>query len=207
MKRTIILKIFFVQLILCLFVSCVKASDKKFLGYWIMVGDKYSEVIEIKEVGTVVYVKNRATEFPAEWDKAKATLSSELRIGSDNIPILIQLSKDPDKITLNTEQYSLDWVKISKSEAEKQVKKVDQYCNPDFFIGRWQRVDMEGTHEIKKKGDTYYYITDQYTKKMTYNAFNHILSCDLGVGILPFQRSGNNEIKAFGINTYRRISP
>lgn len=207
MKRTIRSKIFYAQLILCLFVSCLKANDRKFLGYWIMVGDQYSEVIEIKEVGSVLYVKNQDVEFPAEWDKARGTISSKLRIGPDNIPILIQLSEHPYKMTLHTEQYALNWVKISRNEATKQMKKVKQYCNPDFFIGHWQRVDMEGSHQIKKEGGTYYYVTNQYTKKMTYNAFNHILYCDLGVGILTFQRSGNNEIKAFGRNIYRRVSP
>lgn len=207
MKRSIISKIFFANLILCLFLSCIKARDREFLGYWVMEGDEYAEVIEIKEVDSMLYVKNRDVEFPAEWDKEESTLRTELSIGFENVPIVIQLSENPDKMTIHTEQYALNCVKISKSEAEKQVKKVNEYCNPDFFIGHWQRVDMEGNHEIKKEGGTYYYVTNRYTKKMTYNTFNHILSCDLGVGILTFQRSGENEIKAFGINTYRRVAP
>jgi len=172
-----------------------------------MEGDEYAEVIEIKEADSILYVKNRDFESPAEFNKENATLHAELHIGYENVPIMIQLSEDPDKMTLHTEQYVLNYVKISKSEAEKQLKKVDQYCNPDFFIGRWERVDMEGGYEIKKEGDTYYYITDHYTKKMMYNTFNHILSCDLGVGMLTLQRSGENETKAFGRNTYRRVSP
>ncbi|MFD2556201.1 hypothetical protein [Sphingobacterium tabacisoli] len=207
MKTTTISKTIFTALTLFLFFSCIRAGDNKFVGYWVIAGHDYAEVVEIKQIDSVYYVKNRDFELPAVYDKPNSTLTSALIVESDSVPILLVLSEDPKKMTMHTEKHVLNYVKISKSEAEKQEKKVDQYCNPDFFIGRWERVDMEGNHEIKKEGDTYYYVTNRYTKKMSYNAFNHILSCDLGVGILTFQRSGENEIKAFGINTYRKVSP
>ncbi|TDQ79336.1 hypothetical protein [Sphingobacterium yanglingense] len=207
MKRTTISKIFFTALTLFLFFSCKKFDDNKFVGYWVIAGDDYSEVIEIKQIDSLYYVKNRGFELPAEFDKANTKLTSALVVESDSVPILLALSEDPKNMTLHTEKHVLNYVKINRAEAEKQEKKVDEYCNPDFFIGHWERVDMEGGHEIKKEGEIYYYVTNRYTKKMSYNAFNHILSCDLGVGMLTFQRSGDNEIKAFGLNTYRKVSP
>ena len=165
------------SLIIFFHAACSNGKDpEKYIGFWLDPGDELAIPTEIKQKNGKLYivmnVNGEQTELPAMFDREGKSILAKLPMPTGNlVDVKALYLSESKRLQMDIAGMSNELSKISEAVATQRKKKINEFYDPSFFVGKW--IDIKTTNpdsiEISKQDDQYFLKTKLDSTEIRYN--------------------------------------
>jgi len=160
---------------LLIFSACSDGRDAdKYVGYWVESDNELIMPTEIREHEGKLYIlvdiDGKTVEIPASFDEEGKSLHAKLPTPAGNVDLQVAYLDIDKKLKINIAGSSTDFSKISEAEAKERAKKIEDFYDPNFLVGKWSNLKTPNADpiEIRKEGEKYFLQTPLSNMEIKY---------------------------------------